>query len=110
MDEKIEAISFMLILHSGNARSEAMKAIAAAKNGDIEKAQKMIEIAKQELANAQKVHASIIQEEARGGDINLSLLLMHSEDHFVMGQLTIDLAKELLDVYRKFERNEDNDK
>lgn len=102
-NEQNEAVSFGLILHSGNARSYGMEAIAAAKNGDLEKAKQSIEKGKQELLFAQKVHANMIQSEASGNKTELSLLLMHGEDHFMMGQLTIDLANELIDVYQKLE-------
>ncbi|QQZ10416.1 PTS lactose/cellobiose transporter subunit IIA [Heyndrickxia vini] len=102
-NDQTEAVSFGLILHSGNARSHGMEAIAAAKNGDLETAKQCIEMGKKELLNAQKVHANMIQNEASGNKTELSLLLMHGEDHFMMGQLTIDLANELIEVYQKFE-------
>ncbi|MBY7141974.1 PTS lactose/cellobiose transporter subunit IIA [Virgibacillus sp. NKC19-3] len=102
-NEGTEAVSFGLIFHSGNARSYGMEAITNAKNGDMDKAKQSIEMGKQELLNAQKVHANMIQKEADGDATELSLLLMHSEDHFMMGQLTLDMASELVDVYQKLE-------
>ncbi len=46
----------------------------------------------------------MIQKEAGGDKTEMSLLLMHSEDHFMMGQLTIDLANEVIDIYKKIRR------
>ncbi|WP_339180002.1 PTS lactose/cellobiose transporter subunit IIA [Oceanobacillus sp. FSL W7-1293] len=103
LNEETEAVSFGLILHSGNARSHGMEAISFAKSGDWEKARESIELGKEELLLAQKTHTDMIQKEAGGDKTEMSLLLMHSEDHFIMGQLTIDLANEVMDIYKKFE-------
>lgn len=99
-DETTEAVSFGLILHSGNARSYSMDAISYAKSGDWDKAEECLEKGKVELLLAQKTHTKMIQKEAAGDKAEISLLLIHSEDHFMMGQLTVDLANEVIDVYK----------
>lgn len=103
LNEGTEAVSFGLILHSGNARSYGMEAISFAKSGEWEKAEECVEKGKEELLLAQKTHTDMIQKEAGGDKTEMSLLLMHSEDHFMMGQLTIDLANEVIDIYKKLE-------
>ncbi|GLC89077.1 PTS lactose/cellobiose transporter subunit IIA [Lysinibacillus piscis] len=103
MNTEIQTVSFGLILHSGNAKSIAMEAITHAKKGEIKVAREKINHAKDELKKAQKVHADLIFEEANGTSPDFSLLLMHSEDHFAMGQIIVELATEMVDLHEKIE-------
>jgi cellobiose PTS system EIIA component len=103
MDEMNE-VEFMLIMHSGNARSYAMEAIREADKGDFDKANSLLIEAKKELLNAQRSHSGIIQDEAAGKKVELSLLLMHSEDHLASSTIVVDLAKEIIKLHSKYSK------
>ncbi|MEH7106492.1 PTS lactose/cellobiose transporter subunit IIA [Bacillus sp. JJ1764] len=103
MNYEIQTVSFGLILHSGNAKSIGMEAITHAKKGEIKAAREKIDHAKDELKKAQKVHAGLIYEEANGNSPEFSLLLMHGEDHFAIGQIIVELAIEIVDLHEKIE-------
>ncbi|MFK9094423.1 PTS lactose/cellobiose transporter subunit IIA [Bacillus salipaludis] len=103
MNTDIQTVSFGLILHSGNAKSMGMEAIAHSRKGEKKVAREKIEHAKDELKKAQKVHAGLIYEEANGLSPEFSLLLMHGEDHFTMAQIIIDLAQEIIGIHEKIE-------
>jgi len=90
-----------IILHGGNARSSAMEAIGFAKKGDIETAKKCMKEAYEELSKAHKIQTQLIQDEAAGERTEISLLMIHAQDH-LMNALTVkDLAKEFIDLYEK---------
>jgi PTS system cellobiose-specific IIA component len=93
---------FMLILYSGNGRSFAMEAIACAKENDFEGAQDKIQKAKDELVLAHHIQTELIQGEIRGEKAEISLLMIHAQDH-LMNALTIkDLAEEFVGMYERF--------
>lgn len=101
-----ERIAFNLILHSGNARSFYMEAIALAKIYEFTKARAKIKEAEEEITDAHRIQASLIHDEAKGDSIHLSILLIHAQDH-LMNALTIkDLACEMIDMYEKFQQIE----
>ncbi|GAA0078838.1 PTS lactose/cellobiose transporter subunit IIA [Clostridium sp. CTA-5] len=106
MDE-MNKIEFKLIMHSGNARSYAMEAMKEADKGNFDKANELLLEAKKELLNAQKTHSGIIQDEAAGKKVELSLLLIHSEDHLASSTVVVDLAKQIINIQIKYskERN-----
>ncbi|WP_258049580.1 PTS lactose/cellobiose transporter subunit IIA [Clostridium weizhouense] len=106
MDE-MNKIEFKLIMHSGNARSYAMEAMKEADKGNFDKANELLLEAKEELLNAQKTHSGIIQDEAAGKKVELSLLLIHSEDHLASSTVVVDLAKQIINIQIKYskERN-----
>jgi len=100
MEREEEIMS--LIIHSGEARSYAMEAIAAAKEGKIEEAHDLIAKADEELGVAHNTQTSLIQAEAGGEKIPMSLLMVHAQDHFMTSMTLKDLAKELIEIHAKF--------
>nr|WP_132746268.1 PTS lactose/cellobiose transporter subunit IIA [Scopulibacillus darangshiensis] len=96
-----EEVVFHIILHGGNARSLAMEAVSLAKNGGISDARGKLRDAAEEISEAHKIQTSLIQKEAEGEKVGVSLLLIHAQDH-LMNALTIrDLAHEFVDLYEK---------
>ncbi|MGG2094539.1 PTS lactose/cellobiose transporter subunit IIA [Bacillus sp. S13(2024)] len=99
--DTLETIAFHLILHGGNARSSAMEAIQFAKQGKISEADEKLQEAGSELKEAHRLQTTLIQQEAGGEKVELSLLFVHAQDH-LMNAITIkDLASEFVDLYRK---------
>lgn len=96
-----EMIVFGLITASGSAKSHAMEAIQFAKTGEIEAARNSIEEAEKALGEAHKTQTSLIQAEARGEGVDVSILLVHAQDHLMTAILMKDLAGEFVDLYEK---------
>lgn len=88
-----------MILHSGNARSNAHEAIDKIKGKGFEDAKELLLTAKGELREAQKTHASLLREMASEKDVPINLLLIHAEDHVATSEIVLDMANELFDVY-----------
>lgn len=96
-----EEVVFQMILHAGNARSLAMEAISLAKNNDISNARRKIEDASKEVVMAHETQTELIQKEAKGEKSEVTLLLVHAQDHF-MNALTIkDMANGFIDLYEQ---------
>lgn len=91
-------IAFNLILHSGNARSSVMEALKCARNHNFDQAKEMIAEADNELEKAHKVQTDVLQEEANGEEVNLSILFIHAQDHLMTAMLSKDLSEEIIDL------------
>ncbi|SHK07168.1 PTS lactose/cellobiose transporter subunit IIA [Paramaledivibacter caminithermalis] len=91
---------FTIITYSGDARSSSMEAITYAKQGDFEKAKECIEEAIEKLELAHKEQTKLIQAEAQGEKHNISLLLIHAQDHLMNAMTVKDLANEFIDIYK----------
>lgn len=96
MDES----SFQLILHSGNSRSSSMEALACARNGNFEEAEKKLEDAIKELGEAHDIQTQLLVKEAQGAGATPNILLVHAQDHFTAAMINIDLSKEIINLYR----------
>lgn len=96
-----EEVVFQLILHGGNARGLCLEAISFAKKGEIEKAKTKIEEADKEITKAHQIQTQLLHDESGGKKMEVSLLLVHAQDH-LMNALTVkELANEFIDLYKK---------
>ena len=94
-------IIMQIILCGGNSRSESMEAIIEAKKGNIEEARQHLKIAGEELTTIHNIQTSLIQNEAAGNRTEISLLMIHAQDH-LMNAITIkDMAREFVDLYER---------
>jgi cellobiose PTS system EIIA component len=95
----MEETVFQIILHGGNGKSSSMEAIAAAKRGDFTEARAKLQEAADALNEAHHVQTSLIQGEIRGEKVEISLLMVHAQDHLMNAISLKDLATEFVDLY-----------
>ncbi|AYA78424.1 PTS lactose/cellobiose transporter subunit IIA [Robertmurraya korlensis] len=95
----MEETVFQIILHGGNGKSSSMEAIAAAKRGDFTEARAKLQEAADALNEAHHVQTSLIQGEIRGEKVEISLLMVHAQDHLMNAITLKDLATEFVDLY-----------
>ncbi|AYW45303.1 PTS lactose/cellobiose transporter subunit IIA [Tetragenococcus koreensis] len=100
--ENLEAV-MGLIMYGGNAKSDAMEAIAAAKKGDFELADQKLKDADESLNQAHHSQTGMLTEEAQGKHMDITLLAVHSQDHLMTAIAFKDLATEIIDLYRRLD-------
>lgn len=93
-----------IIVNGGNARSNAMRAISAAKKGNFEEANQFMETASEDLNKAHRIQTDLIQAEARGDKAEISLLMIHAQDHLMNAMTLKDLAVEMIDMHEKISK------
>ncbi len=93
--------AMMFIMHSGSARSYAFEAIEKAKLKDAEGAEQLLEKCKDEINSAHKIQTQLIQSEAKGEVKDITLLMIHAQDHLMTSMLMKDLCCEFIDIYKK---------
>jgi PTS system cellobiose-specific IIA component len=98
---KHETEIFTLILHGGNGRSAAMEAIQAAKAQNMDLAREKLKEANDSLNEAHHIQTSLIQGEIGGNPTEISLLMIHAQDHLMNAMTVKDLAKEIVELYER---------
>ncbi|MFB9220862.1 PTS lactose/cellobiose transporter subunit IIA [Kurthia sibirica] len=92
-----------LIIHAGNAKSECMIAIGHAKIGELQEAQDKIDAANEALIEAHHAQTSLLTSEARGENVQPTLMLIHAQDHLMNAITFRDLAKEVIELYSRID-------
>jgi cellobiose PTS system EIIA component len=98
--ENLEEIIFGIILHGGNGKSSAMEAIQAAKKGDFKIAMDKLKESQDALNEAHHIQTTLIQGEIRGDKTEISLLMIHAQDHLMNAITLRDIASEMVDLYQ----------
>ena len=96
-----ENLIMSLIVDAGNARSHAMEAIRLAKEGDVEEAEVSLRKADAEMTKAHNAQTGLIQNEVKGAHTEISLFMVHAQDHIMTAILAKDLAREFVELYKK---------
>lgn len=96
-------VAMTLIMYGGEAKSCAIKAIAAAKKQDFDRAQERLSQAQKALLQAHHAQAEMLSKEAQGEKTELSLFMVHGQDHLMTSIAFVDLAKEIVDLHKKFD-------
>ena len=99
--EGLELICFKIITAVGNARSLYIEAIQLAKEGKYDEAKKLIKNGDESFIDGHHAHAQLIQDEATGNTLNITLLLLHAEDQLMSAESFKIIAEEFVDVYKK---------
>lgn len=95
-----EDIAMKLIAYSGEARTQAFNALKEVRLGDYEKATCLISKAEESIVAAHKGQTELLVNEAQGQKGDITLLLIHAQDHFMTSNLAIELIKELIFLYQ----------
>lgn len=98
--EDMELLCFKIISSVGEAKSDYISAIEAAKKGDFKKAEELIAHGEQVFINGHTAHAGLIAKEAGGEKTEVCLLLMHAEDQLMSAETIKILANEIIDLYK----------
>ena len=96
-----EEVVIGLVVNSGNAKSLAIKALRAAKQNKMEEAEQFMKEAKDSLAVAHETQTELISQEASGTKHEISLIMVHAQDHLMNAITVIDLVTELIDTFKK---------
>lgn len=103
MDGKEQEIIMNLIMYGGDGKGYAMEAIKCAKKGDFVKADEKLEQAKKSLLEAHHAQTQLLTNEANGDSNQISLLMIHGQDHLMTSMTFKDLASEIVDLYKKID-------
>lgn len=97
----IEEIVFTIIISAGNARGKAYDALKSAQENDFDKAQEYMKEAKAEIGKAHKIQTNIMQKEANGEKVELSVLFVHAQDHLMTAIAEKGLIENMINLYKR---------
>ena len=100
MNDEQKAVIMPLIMYGGEAKSSAVEAIQAAKAGDFDKADERIKAASQAIVEAHHGQTDLLTKAANGEEVPVSIYMVHAQDHLMTGIAFVDLAKEIIELYR----------
>lgn len=95
-----EQTIMQIIVNGGDARSKALQSIRKARVKHFDEADSLLKEAKQSMGVAHEVQTKLIQAETRGDKAEVSLLMVHAQDHLMNAMTVVDLAVELIEDFK----------
>ena len=91
-----------LISIAGESKGKAFEALKKVKENDFEKAEELIEESRHLDLEAHKIQTRLITDELdpEKESAQISLLMVHAQDHYMSSQLARDLIETLISVFK----------
>lgn len=99
--EGLELICFEMIAANGSARSFFLEALAAAKEGNFEEADRLMSEGEAMLEEGHHAHSNLLSQEASGDKVQVDLLLVHAEDQMMSAETFKIMAGEMIEIYSR---------
>lgn len=90
-----------LIANSGDARSKALEALKASTEHRFDEAEELMSKCNIKIKDAHRIQTETIQDEVRGESTEITLLMVHAQDHLMDAMTIRDLVLQLMEGYRK---------
>lgn len=97
MEERI----FEIIIHGGNARGMAYEALEKARVGDYDEVERLLAECKAEMTLAHNTQTKLVQDEIRGDEIKISLLLIHAQDQLMTAMAEQTLILQMIEMQKE---------
>lgn len=98
--EAVQMASVGLIANAGDAFSHFRAAVDRAREGAFDEAEAELDAGRGGIAEAHKAQIDLLACEARGEDLELTLLLVHAQDHLMNAMTFESVAQEFVELYR----------
>lgn len=99
--EEISMIGFEIVAYAGDAQTDLIAACEKASQGDIDGARALHESAKQALIDAHDVQTRLLSQEAGGGDMDVTFIMVHAQDTLMTTMLLEKQTKFTIDAYQR---------
>ena len=96
--EQLEMAIMNIIINAGDCKNHSYMALGMVNEGKYEDAEKEIGLANDALAKAHDSQTEMIQKEASGEKIELSLLFIHAQDHLMTAISEKNLIEQIMEL------------
>lgn len=98
-----------IITVAGESKSISFEALKLARQGDIEAARAKIEEARKIAQDAHQVQTELIVKETRGEKVEMSMLMVHAQDHLMGCMCSRELIEEMIFTYEAIKNLKNSD-
>ena len=97
-------VAMSLITKAGDSRGSCLEAIEFARDGRFDEARDLIKKAVDSMIEAHEIQTQLIRDEMAGNGKDISLLMVHAQDHLNLALITRDMAEEMIVLYERISR------
>lgn len=92
----MEETIMQLILIAGDAKCDVMEALQEARKKNFERANELMDSANEKILKIHRYQSEMMAKECSGEKIEVSILMVHAQDHLTTALVSYDLASEFI--------------
>lgn len=102
--EEISMVGFEIVAYAGDAQTDLLAALDAAREGDFEKAEQLHKDASDALIGAHDTQTKLLSQEAGGGEMEMTFIMAHAQDTLMTTMILEKQARFTIDAYKRIAR------
>lgn len=99
--EEISMTGFAIVAYAGDAKTDLIDALNAARNGDFEHAHELVESANESIVAAHNEQTKLLSKEAGGEQMDVTFIMVHGQDTLMTTMMLKDQIAFLIDEYER---------
>ena len=99
--EEISMVGFEIVAYAGDAQTDLLAALDAAREGDFEKAEQLHKDASDALIGAHDTQTKLLSQEAGGGEMEMTFIMAHAQDTLMTTMILEKQARFTIDAYKR---------
>ena len=96
--EEISMVGFEIVAYAGDAQTDLLAALDAAREGDFEKAEQLHKDASDALIGAHDTQTKLLSQEAGGGEMEMTFIMAHAQDTLMTTMILEKQARFTIDA------------
>ena len=106
--EEISMVGFEIVAYAGDAQTDLLAALDAAREGDFEKAEQLHKDASDALIGAHDTQTKLLSQEAGGGEMEMTFIMAHAQDTLMTTMILEKQTRFTIDAYKRIAALEQN--
>lgn len=98
--EEISMVGFEIVAYAGDAQTDLLAALDAAREGDFEKAEQLHKDASDALIGAHDTQTKLLSQEA-GGEMEMTFIMAHAQDTLMTTMILEKQTRFTIDAYKR---------
>ncbi|MDO4849267.1 MAG: PTS lactose/cellobiose transporter subunit IIA [Coriobacteriia bacterium] len=99
--EEISMIGFEIVAYAGDAMTDLLHALDAAREGDFDKAEELRKSAYDSMIEAHNIQTNILSKEAGGSEMDVTFIMVHAQDTLMTTMMLEKQTKFFIDEYKR---------
>ncbi|AVK48567.1 MULTISPECIES: PTS lactose/cellobiose transporter subunit IIA [Clostridium] len=96
--DQLEMAIMNIIINAGDCKNHAYMALSLVNEGKYEEAENEMQLANDALGKAHDAQTEMLQKEASGEKIELSVLFVHAQDHLMTSISEKNLIEQIIEL------------
>ena len=92
---------FEIVAYAGDAQTDLLAALDAAREGDFEKAEQLHKDASDALIGAHDTQTKLLSQEAGGGEMEMTFIMAHAQDTLMTTMILEKQTRFTIDAYKR---------